>query len=290
MNFKFLKLASISFLGIGIIFSSNANEAKASDQVNYSLEEVNDFYLKNLNENSDTEDLVKSLKIAEESDEVMSLPDDKKIKLIDNILEAAPEEIVKEYQKEKIGEINTILSNAITNDTEDGATITEELEDGSTIVLGSTDEPESVSGSAVSGSAVSGSISTLSTHFGPYQALTKEYGNRRYTAWVKLKTLGVTMATMKLVNHYSVGDYGLKMRSADIAGTNGTWLSTIDASAEVLDDKAEKVGYDINARGTYKLTGKLNNGYVSITSYIILDRLVKKEKYARVYQKYAFED
>lgn len=284
MNFKFLKLASVSFLGIGLIFSSNANdEAQASNQVNYSLEEVNDFYLKNLNENSDTEDLVKSLKIAEESDEVMSLPNDKKLQLLDNIMEAAPEEIVKEYQQERIKEINKFLSNVttnVTNDTEEGSTITEELEDGSTIVLGSTDESDSVSGS----------ISTLSAEFSPYTGRTKEYGNRKYTAWVKLKSVGVTMATLKLVNHYSVGDYGLKMRSADVAGTNGTWLSGVDASAVILDKKAEKVGYDINAKGTYKLTGKVNNGYVSITSYIILDGLNKTKKTARVWQKYSYQD
>ncbi|MFD2616037.1 hypothetical protein [Terrilactibacillus laevilacticus] len=41
------------------------------------------------------------------------------------------------------------------------------------------------------------------------------------------------------------------MRFATVAGTNGSYLSDVDASCEVTDWKAEKVGYDINAQGTY---------------------------------------
>ncbi|WP_141993653.1 hypothetical protein [Bacillus sp. B4EP4a] len=77
------------------------------------------------------------------------------------------------------------------------------------------------------------------------------------TAWVKLKSAGVTVATLKLGYHYSVGDYGLKMRYCDVAGTKGTVWSSVDASCEVSDSKAEKVGYDMNAVGTYKMNGKL---------------------------------
>ncbi|MBU5211197.1 hypothetical protein [Heyndrickxia oleronia] len=46
-----------------------------------------------------------------------------------------------------------------------------------------------------------------------------------------------------------VGTYGLKMRYASVAGTNSTELSNVDASFEVTNSKAEKVGYDINAVG-----------------------------------------
>ncbi|PEF36630.1 hypothetical protein CON84_19395 [Bacillus sp. AFS094228] len=63
-----------------------------------------------------------------------------------------------------------------------------------------------------------------------------------------------------------------------IAGTNGTVWSSVDASCEVTDSKAEKVGYDMNAVGTYKLTGKLNNGYIVLTSYIKLTSLNKTSK------------
>ncbi|MBT2669121.1 hypothetical protein J7J00_27445 [Bacillus sp. ISL-4] len=70
----------------------------------------------------------------------------------------------------------------------------------------------------------------------------------------------------------------MKMRYADVAGTNGTVWSAVDASCEVTDSKAEKVGYDMNAVGTYKLNGKLNNGYIVLTSYIKLTSLNKTSK------------
>ncbi|CAH0319334.1 hypothetical protein SRABI96_05384 [Peribacillus sp. Bi96] len=130
-------------------------------------------------------------------------------------------------------------------------------------------------------------IIARSTDMGPYRAEDKKYGARLYTAWVKLKSAGVTVATLKLSSHYSVGDYGLKMRYADVAGTNGTVWSAVDASCEVTDSKAEKVGcYDMNAVGTYKLNGKLNHGYIVLISYIKLTSLNKTSKVARVYQKY----
>ncbi|WP_207440377.1 hypothetical protein [Bacillus sp. SD075] len=55
------------------------------------------------------------------------------------------------------------------------------------------------------------------------------------------------------------------MSYADVAGTNGTVWSDVDASCEVTDSKAEKAGYDMNAVGTYKLKGKLNNGNIVLT-------------------------
>jgi hypothetical protein len=49
-----------------------------------------------------------------------------------------------------------------------------------------------------------------------------------------------------------------------IRKTNGTGWSSLDASCEVTDSKAEKVGYYMNTTvGTYKLTGKLKWLYSS---------------------------
>jgi len=42
--------------------------------------------------------------------------------------------------------------------------------------------------------------------------------------------------------------------------------------------------------GTYKLTGKLNNGYIVLSSYIKLTSLYKTSKVARVFQKYTYRD
>lgn len=54
--------------------------------------------------------------------------------------------------------------------------------------------------------------------------------------------------------------------------------------------KAEKIGYDMNAVGNYKLTGSVTNGYVSLTSSLKLTKLNKTSKYARVYSQYTYRD
>ena len=53
--------------------------------------------------------------------------------------------------------------------------------------------------------------------------------------------------------------------------------------------KAEKVGYDMKCKN-YKLTGKLNNAYIVLSSYIKLTSLNKTSKVARVFQKYTYRD
>ncbi|WP_307267694.1 hypothetical protein [Peribacillus sp. V2I11] len=183
-----------------------------------------------------------------------------------------------------MNEINEAISYESNVNSEEVKTI--ELSDGSSVELSSTDEADNSNSTNLQ----SMGFSAKSTDMGPYRTEDKKYGARLYTAWVKLKSAGVTVATLKLGNHYSVGDYGLKMRYADVGGTNGTVWSSVDASCEVTDSKAEKVGYDMNAVGTYKLNGKLNNGYIVLTSYIKLTSLNKSSKVARVYQKYTYRD
>ncbi|MED3836771.1 hypothetical protein [Peribacillus frigoritolerans] len=82
----------------------------------------------------------------------------------------------------------------------------------------------------------------------------------------------------------------MKMRYSDVAGTKGTFWSDVDASCEVSDSKAEKVGYDMNAVGTYKLNVNLSNGYIVLTSYLQLTSLNKTSKVARIYQRYTYRD
>lgn len=84
-----------------------------------------------------------------------------------------------------------------------------------------------------------------------------------------------------------VGTYGLKMRYASVAGTNSTALSNVDASFEVTNSKAEKVGYDINAVGHYKLSSYVNYGYIDIRSTIKLAIWDKANKTVYVHQSYS---
>jgi hypothetical protein len=287
MNLKFCKKVFTGVLGFGIIVSGtgfNKAEASGPEKSEYSLEQATDLYSNKLNENINSDDLVAVLKSVEESNQVESLSNNDKLDLLNTIVESVPEEVAQQYQKEKWNEINEALSDESNVNVNSEGPTTTELSDGSSVALSSTDEVDY---------SDSGSIQTLaitSTEMGKWIHGPKDYGARLYTAWVKLKSLGVTVATLKLGNHYSVGDYGLKMRYCSVAGTKGTTFSNVDASCDVTDSKAEKVNYDMNAVGNYKLSGKLNNGYVSLTSYIKLTQLNKSSKDARVYSKYTYKD
>ncbi|MGG3496848.1 hypothetical protein ABES08_13940 [Peribacillus simplex] len=222
------------------------------------------------------------LKSVEESNQVESLSNNDKLDLLNTIVESVPEEVAQQYQKEKMNEINEALSDESNVNSEGPTTI--ELSDGSSVELSSTDEVDNSNSRSIQALAIT------STKMGPWRHEPKDYGERLYTAWVKLKSVGVVVATLKLGNHYSVGNYGLKMRYCSVAGTKGTTWSNVDASCDVTDSKAEKVGYDMNAVRNYKLSGSVSNGYVSLTSSLKLTLLNKNSKYARVYQKYSYRD
>ncbi|UZD48636.1 hypothetical protein [Peribacillus frigoritolerans] len=285
MNLGFCKKVFTGVLGFGIIVSGTGfNKAEASnpEKSEYSLEQATDLYSKKLNENSDSDDLVAVLKSVEESNQVESLSNNDKLDLLNTIVESVPEEVAQQYQNEKLNEISEALSDESNVNSEGPVTI--ELSDGSSVDLSSTDEVDYSNSSSIQARGIT------STQMGLFWHGPKDYGSRLYTAWVKLKSLGVTVATLKLGNHYSVGDYGLKMRYCSVAGTKGTVYSSVDASCDVTDSKAEKVNYDMNAVGNYKLTGAVTNGYVSLTSSLKLTKLNKTSKYARVYSQYTYRD
>ena len=57
-----------------------------------------------------------------------------------------------------------------------------------------------------------------------------------------------------LVTTYTTKSDGLRLTSTSTAGTTGIFPTTITASSKATDKRAEKIGYDINAQGNYKVT------------------------------------
>lgn len=269
---KGLLLVLISVLLSSTFNTINVDASTQSDnQVNLIAK-----YDSKLSGNTTEEELVQVLYDLENNSNVNKISDKEKVDLVESVLSSVDDKVVQEYQQNKLDEISDIINYEVNP----GDLYYEEefkLSDGSSIVLSSEDASESL-------------IAPFALEMGPYRNETKAYGDRRYTAWVKLKSLGVTVATLKLGNHYSVGTYGLKMRYCSIAGTNGTVLTNVDASCNVTDDKAEKVGYDMNATGTYKLTGKVNNGFIQLFSTIKLAQWDKTKKTVYVQQKYSYRD
>ncbi|SFD61599.1 hypothetical protein [Bacillus sp. UNCCL81] len=285
---KFLTKLGVGTLSAAIIAGGILPGVGHAQSTNNQISSIAKTYSQNLNEDSTSDDLMNVLKSLEVSTLTDSWSDSDKIELLEDILSEVPEDVLEQYQIDKMVEINGVLSNDLYVNSEIAQTI--KLNDGSVVALSSTDEEDGDSGSVESIIPAKQGKSAGSIEMGPYISETKAYGNRLYTAWVKLKSLGVTVATLKLGNHYSVGTYGLKMRYADVAGTNGSALSDVSATAEVTDPKAEQVGYDMNAKGTYKLTGYLNNGYISLVSTIKLISWNKTNESVYVQQSYKYTD
>lgn len=57
-----------------------------------------------------------------------------------------------------------------------------------------------------------------------------------------------------LLTNYTVKSDGLRLTTASTAGTRSIFPTAIQASASITDARAEKLGYDINAQGDYKVT------------------------------------
>jgi hypothetical protein len=193
---------------------------------------------------------------------------------MENIIENAPQAARDEYFEIKDRELKNALS--IDMDLSESYKHEEiELSDGTIVELETTDQVESRNRSL-----------TLS----PNTSENKAYGDRKFTATATLKSFGVPVATFKLGTHYTIGDYGLKMRYLSTAGTNGTVLSEVTvAGTEVTNEKAT-VGKTINGIASYKLTGQLNNGYIELRSSIKHKSLDKSKKTAYVIQSFKYAD
>ncbi|KKB74129.1 MULTISPECIES: hypothetical protein [Bacillus] len=139
-------------------------------------------------------------------------------------------------------------------------------------------------------------VKTSGYDFSKGNILQKKYGARRFTCRVSVKSLGITLGSLVLRNHYTVGSFGLKMRYASDNGTSGTdpLMIITSSSTSVPDGKAVKVGHDMNARGSYKWKLGISGIYKSFTSEIYstikLSKLNKKKKFAVVYQNYKFTE
>lgn len=119
---------------------------------------------------------------------------------------------------------------------------------------------------------------------------TKAYGNRKYTGSHGWNIGGIGIRYLKLVNHYKVDSKGLTMTSVDDSGT--TLFGTYSFKGSIPDKYAEKVGYDMNGRGTF--TTSVPGGYFTITgqinSTIKLSKWDKKNKKVTVSQSAKYSE
>lgn len=236
-----------------------------------------------------SDELKKELRYLENSEELDDFTSAQKETLKSVLMKETSKKIINDYNEEMKNEINLKISGVLSNLTT-GEVEERRLSDGSAIEVGSNDESID-SNSEGDDDENLGGIKLQSVQPGNTQIRTKKYGNRRYTAWVKIKSYKVPIATLKLVNHYSIGNYGLRLNSVDGTGSNG---STDFADVRIIkmtmpDRYAKKAGENINGRGEYHIDGFLNAGYASITSTIKLELLNKTAKTGRVYQTLKFE-
>ncbi|WP_026830222.1 hypothetical protein [Exiguobacterium antarcticum] len=268
----FCTMSLLATSGINVYAESNGNDSDENML-------INSF---SLSYNNTSEDLKKNLKKASLSNQVENLSLNQRKEVIDEIKDSVSEETLNDYKIEMREEANSRITSTLSN-LKVGEKSNQTLSDGTEIEIGSSDISEETDNK--------GGFSTKAVQPGNTVEETKKYGSRRYTAWVKLKSFGVTIATLKLVNHYSIGTYGLKLNSVDATGTNSfnTFSSVKVEKLSMPDRYAKKVGEDINGKGVYTINGYLNGGYVSITSTIKLISHDKTSKKARVYQTLKFE-
>ncbi|MCE4051862.1 hypothetical protein [Bacillus sp. Au-Bac7] len=219
-----------------------------------------------------------------------NLSDNKKETEFLNIVENAPKSEQEAYIEDVAQTVEEGLQN-LDVDVEPGKDVEVDLGDNITLDFSSDDTSE--------GGAASNGITTYALNGYDYSngnVLSKAYGNRRFTATVSVKSYGATIGSLKLVNRYSVGTYGLKFREVSTAGTSGVepFVYINSSSAKVTDSKAEKVGYNMNARGEYSWKmgiGAVTKSFTSeIYSTIKLRSWDKSKKTVVVGQSYSFTE
>lgn len=251
--------------------AAGMKEQKAASNVN----EVSNKYIEMIEVDSSGSDLANVLKNLSDSEDIKGALDTEKLEVMESIIESAPQNSQDEYFEIKDRE----LKNALSIDMNiDESYIHEDIElsDGTTVELEITDQVDSIN---------------RSVSLSPYRGEAKDYGDRKYTATAKIKSLGITVVTLQLGTHYTVGNSGLKMRYLSTSGTSGTSLGDVTvANTKTTTASATSVGSTLKGMASYKLTGKLNNGYIELRSSIKLEKLDKSKKYAYVYQSYVYSD
>jgi hypothetical protein len=376
---------SLTFTSLGTLnVSAEENLGNNPLVTKKEINNVTEDYVDQIGEKADGNDITDVVKEIGTSEETKNLSEEEKLEVVENVLEEAPKDAVKDYQEKKTEEINEVIEYS----SELGQESTEkdfELSDGTHVGIATTDEkddqgeaeltsninvgtqltvtntpqenevlsfnnfPNVVNAGILTGyNDVDSSIkvskeplnntyseeevlnnlnierleieydtktskdelnkdkytpklssndpadkpltSLMSMEKSPNSYLAKEYGARKWSCRVTMKAWNsLKIATMYLRNHYSVGNYGLKMRYVTVAGTNSYRGSDVNVIEYKIDDgKAEKAGWDMNTHATFKVTGKVNSGYIDIRATMKMTRLYKSKKYAIVKQTFTY--
>lgn len=116
------------------------------------------------------------------------------------------------------------------------------------------------------------------------------YGKYKYEIKYKITAALYPDSICGLITNYTAKADGLRLTSASKAGTTSIFPTTIVASASITDNRAEKIGYDINAQGDYTVTIAGYNGVglysfdMTIISTVVWDASASNSIY--VVEKY----
>lgn len=140
---------------------------------------------------------------------------------------------------------------------------------------------------------LSNDVITESSSVNNIQALSlvsRPFGTYSYKIAYAIRAIGYSDSKCGLVTTYTAKSDGLRLTSTSTAGTFGIFPTNIVASSKAIDTRAEKIEYDINAQGNYKVTIGGYNGIgiatfdMSITSTVRWD--AKTSTSLHVTQKY----
>lgn len=312
---KLLVFGIVGLLTFGGIIDSNYVSASKNEEI------IKDEFIQSSKIISKKE-LIEVIKEVNESTEVSKLPKDDIIEIFDSIDENTTKEAKIEYRDQMKEELNHKLNNLNNSKLNTEGFVEEQitLSDGSEVNIETSDLPEEVDENELpeeyiveeeedsdlpaedfveiyegEGIEINRAPVFSGIMYSPYRSEKKDYGARRYSSIITFRASGLNVGKLYLRSHYSVGDYGLKMRYSSKSGTR-SYLPKFDisrATAKTTDSKAPVEGHDINSYGEYTvkidLLGWLGGSrYYDIRSQIKLKKLDKKEKYAYVAQSYVF--
>ncbi|MCO7128328.1 hypothetical protein NIE88_21620 [Sporolactobacillus shoreicorticis] len=185
--------------------------------------------------------LKNTIKSVVETESYKNLSEEQKKLIINDIKNNASPSVYKTLN-EKFTKTLRECKNGFSSDTGNDVQVLN-VDDGAQIVVSTQDVAENQNDNAM--------ITPL--NMPEMYNVTKEYGARKYVIHAAYNIQGAGLLDERLTMHYSLGSYGIKMRSSSIAGSY-VFGGNMDATSHVTDSVATHEGANVNAYADFKIS------------------------------------
>lgn len=224
---------------------------------------------------STSSEIVKAMKAEEQSND--GLTDNERTDIVENSTQKAKEdylELMMDQAVKKINEEDPALENGEENRKEEYL-----LDCGARVEVTLSDQTENQDDTFTPSSKEHEHLD-----FQGY----KDYGDRKYTATFHAVASYGTWLTFRVINHYTISNKGLRIRSAESDYSNGSYVKRLESDSKIEDASATKDGADINCIGRIKYESQfpiigatVRTFNAKLRNYVKLVKLEKKNKRAK---------